>query len=151
MTTRSHQYNRNAGTFEEFSQDMERVFDSLLGRTVGTILRPTSEPKFSPSLDVVEQADAFLVSVDLPGIDPEQVKVEMHEGKLSISGKRENLAQSGEGKTYHRVERITGDFAREHLLICFYIFSSFKPFHPDLLLLHFCHFLYYHYYYYYYC
>ena len=112
MTTRSNQCNRSAGTFEEFSQDMERVFDSLLGRTVGTILRPATEPKYHPALDVVENEDAFLVSVDLPGIDPAQVKVEMHEGKLSISGKRDNVSQSGPGKTYHRVERIAGEFAR---------------------------------------
>lgn len=112
MTTRSNQCNRGTGTFEEFSHDMERVFDSLLGRTVGTILRPATEPRFSPSLDVIEQEDAFLVSVDLPGINPEQVKVEMHEGKLSISGNRESVTQSGEGKTYHRVERISGEFKR---------------------------------------
>ena len=99
------------GPFEDLSQDMERVFDSLLGRTVGTMLRTGTAEKFVPALDVAESEDAFKVQVDLPGINPEDVKIEMHDGKLSISGTRSGVSEE-HSDSYHRAERSSGSFHR---------------------------------------
>ncbi|MEZ6135879.1 MAG: Hsp20/alpha crystallin family protein [Pirellulaceae bacterium] len=107
----SNYSNRGLNVLEEFSSDMERVFDSLLGRTVGTALRSSQAAKFVPSLDVTESAEDFLISIDLPGVKPADVKVEMHEGKLTISGSRESTTEDKE-KNYHRVERTSGSFFR---------------------------------------
>lgn len=96
---------------EEFSTDWERMIDSLLGRTVGSVLRAGGSDKFTPHLDVVETAKDFVVSVDLPGVKPEDVKVEMEDGKLSISGKREHTVEENT-KNVHRVERTKGSFYR---------------------------------------
>lgn len=110
--TRHEYLNRNGlGALEDLSQDMERVFDSLLGRTVGTVLRGTNQDKFTPTLDVSDSDEAYMVYVDLPGVDPENVKVEMHDGKLTISGKREAAHEKSE-HTYHRIERSSGNFVR---------------------------------------
>jgi len=103
--------NRGLTAFEEFSSDMERVFDSLLGRTVGTALRTGKGENYLPALDVSETTDAFQVSVDLPGVKPDDVKVELHEGRLTVSGTRESLKEDN-GKNYHRVERSSGSFVR---------------------------------------
>ena len=95
---------------EGISHDMERVFDSLLGRTVGTVLRPDgAAPKFSPALDVAETDASFEVIVDLPGVDPDGVTVEMQEGKLMVSGERP-VPESEKG--FHRMERPAGKFCR---------------------------------------
>lgn len=102
---------RSLSPFEEFSSDMERLLDSLVGRTVGTVIRANNNERFVPTLDVSESADAFLVAVDLPGVKPDDVKVEMHEGRLTISGSRESRTEEKE-KNYHRVERSRGSFAR---------------------------------------
>lgn len=99
------------GPFEDISHDMERMFDSLLGRTVGTMLRSNQQDKFVPSLDVAESKEAFEVSLDLPGVKPEQVKVEMHDGKLMISGERSSTSDTKD-KNFHRVERSSGSFYR---------------------------------------
>ncbi len=99
------------GPFEDLSQDMERVFDSLLGRTVGTMLRNGNNDKYVPSLDVSETKDAYLVHVDLPGVNPSDVKVEMHDGKLTISGKRVSKTEEKD-RNYHRIERSSGTFFR---------------------------------------
>jgi HSP20 family protein len=104
-------YNRSLSPLEEFSTDMERMFDSLLGRTVGSVIRGSQTEKFIPHLDVVESANEYLVTIDLPGVKPEDVKLEMEEGKLTISGKRETLKEENT-KQVHRVERITGSFHR---------------------------------------
>jgi HSP20 family protein len=112
MMTRAELGNRNGlGPFEDLSHDMERIFDSLLGRTVGTMLRTGNTEKYVPSLDVAETAEGFEVSIDLPGVKPEDVKVEMHEGKLVVSGQR-TTATEQKDKNYHRVERTSGSFYR---------------------------------------
>ncbi len=104
-------YDVRNGALEELSSDMERVFDSLLGRTVGTILRTGNAEKYSPTLDIVESMDAYEVFVDLPGVKPEDVKLEMHEGKLVVSGKR-TASSEQKDRTFHRLERTAGSFSR---------------------------------------
>ncbi len=99
------------GALEELSTDMERVFDSLLGRTVGSVLRPASGDKYVPSLDVSESDEAFEIALDLPGVKPEDVTVEVNEGKLILSGNRASFSEDKE-KRYHRVERTSGSFYR---------------------------------------
>ena len=103
--------NRNVTPVEEFTTDMERMFDSLLGRTVGGVLRNSSREKFQPHLDIVETNTDYLVSVDLPGVKPEDVKVEMEDGRLTISGKRETVTEEN-AKSVHRIERTRGSFHR---------------------------------------
>ncbi len=103
--------NRSLSALDEFSSDMERVFDSLLGRTVGPALRANHAGKFAPTLDISETATDFEVAIDLPGVKPEDVKVEMHGDKLTISGHREANKESKD-KNFHRVERSSGSFFR---------------------------------------
>ena len=104
--------NRNGlSPFEDLSHEMERMFDSLLGRTVGTMMRSGGNERFIPSLDIGETKEAFEVSLDLPGVKPEDVKVEMQDGKLVISGERSSKSDTKE-KNMHRVERSSGSFYR---------------------------------------
>jgi HSP20 family protein len=60
---------------------------------------------------VVENPNEYLISVDLPGVKPEDVKLEMEDGKLTISGKRETLVEE-DTKHVHRIERTKGSFHR---------------------------------------
>ena len=103
--------NRSLTPFEEFSTDIERMFDSLLGRTVGSVIRGNAVDKFNAHLDVVETDKDYSVTVDLPGVKPEDVKVELEDGKLTISGSRETVVEE-KAKHVHRVERSKGSFHR---------------------------------------
>lgn len=94
---------------EELSHDMERVFDSLLGRTVGTVLRG-SENKSVPPIDISESDTNYIVSLDLPGVAPDEVSVEVLDSQLVISGER-NLA-SNEEQRILRSERPSGEYKR---------------------------------------
>ncbi len=67
--------------------------------------------KFLPMLDLAETAEGFEISVDLPGIKPEEVKLELHDGALLISGKREETAERKD-KNFHYTERASGSFLR---------------------------------------
>ena len=50
-------------------------------------------------------------NLDLPGLKPEEVHVELKNGDLWISGKRDEEKEE-KGKKYHRVERSYGSFER---------------------------------------
>lgn len=67
--------------------------------------------KFIPEANVLETDKAVEVSLELPGMKAEDVKVEMDDGRLCVSGeKREEKEEKG--KTFHRMERRTGAFRR---------------------------------------
>ncbi len=106
---------RRFGPFDEFSNDMERMFDSVLGRTFGTMLRNGSSEKFLPTIDLAETPEGFEVLVDLPGVKAEDVKLELHEGQLVISGKRDHATERKD-KSFHYTERASGSFVRSLVL-----------------------------------
>ena len=66
---------------------------------------------FEPAVNVAETEKEVEVTVELPGMKPEDVKVEMFEGGLMLSGERK-AEREEKGKTWHRVERTYGAFRR---------------------------------------
>jgi HSP20 family protein len=67
----------------------------------------TSE--FSPACDLSETADAFQVRLDVPGIKPEDINVQVTGNSVRISGERKEEKEEKD-KTYHRIERRSGSF-----------------------------------------
>jgi HSP20 family protein len=66
---------------------------------------------FVPEANVLETEKAVEVTLDLPGMKPEDVRLEVREGRLCVSGeKREEKEEKG--KTFHRIERRSGAFLR---------------------------------------
>ena len=92
-------------------EDLYRDMDSLVQHLFGDENRAAARENFAPSMNVSETELQYEVSADLPGIKPEEVSVELHEGQLTISGKRES-EQEETGKTFHRIERQYGEFRR---------------------------------------
>ena len=88
--------------------EMQDLVDRFWGGEVGW---PTANASFAPTIDFVETEGGFEVTVDLPGLKPEEVNVELKDGDLWISGKRDEQKEE-EGKTFHRVERHHGEFRR---------------------------------------
>ncbi len=100
------------GRFSELMKQMEEETEDLIERFYGG--REgwlTGTPSFSPTVDFVETEDQFEVTVDLPGLKPEDVNVELKNGDLWISGKRDEEKKE-EGETCHRLERHHGEFRR---------------------------------------
>jgi HSP20 family protein len=67
-----------------------------------------------PALDVVERADAYLIAVDVPGVDPSAIDVSFEQNVLTIRGsKPTDMGAKGEEELrVHSAERITGPFER---------------------------------------
>jgi HSP20 family protein len=66
---------------------------------------------FRPAVDIYEEGDDVHIDVELPGVKPEEIKVNVEGDVLTISGerKRQEVAKK-EG--YQRVERTYGTFTR---------------------------------------
>ncbi len=104
---------RSLPTTDRFSRlvdrmegEMEDLWDRFWVPEEGPLARP-----FLPTIDLVEAENQFEVTVDLPGLQPEEVEVELKNGDLWIAGKREEEKED-KGKTYHRIERRHGEFRR---------------------------------------
>jgi HSP20 family protein len=93
-------------------QTWRREMDSLFNRFFGDELdRWEPLEMFQPTADVAELDNSYEISVDLPGIQPDDVNVEWENGQLWISGQRKDEREE-QGKSYHRVERRFGQFRR---------------------------------------
>lgn len=95
----------------DFFGRMEGDMEELMGRLMGGGKQELPLTKFTPSLDLIETENEFELDVDLPGFTPEEVKVELKNGDLWISGNHDEVKEESE-KTYHRVERRHGEFRR---------------------------------------
>ena len=67
---------------------------------------------WTPQVDITENDDSFHVSVDVPGVSPEQMEISLHKGLLTIRGKR-NTDNETEDDKFSRRERIRGSFSRQ--------------------------------------
>jgi HSP20 family protein len=56
---------------------------------------PESGLGWSPAVDVEEADDAWIVEADLPGINEEDINLELHGAQLSISGDLQERARRG--------------------------------------------------------
>ena len=68
-----------------------------------------------PAVDIKEEADRFLITADLPGVDPKDIEITMDNGVLTIKGERQSETRV-EKEGYKRVERVSGTFYRRFSL-----------------------------------
>ncbi|MEW5914200.1 MAG: Hsp20/alpha crystallin family protein [Thermodesulfobacteriota bacterium] len=91
---------------------LRREMDDLWGRFFDTGEAPlTASGDFVPSVNVRETEKAFEVTAEVPGLKPEDIKVEFHEGVLTLSGEKNEEAEKQEG-SWHVMERRFGSFSR---------------------------------------
>lgn len=62
-------------------------------------------------LDLYREGDTFIVSVDLPGVDPGSIDIDVEDRTMTIRAERK--AESSEGIQWISHERPTGTFARQ--------------------------------------
>jgi HSP20 family protein len=67
-------------------------------------------PGWTPAVDLYETADRFVLSIELPGLTRDQIKIEIEHETLTVRGER--LVRHEEGFHFHRVERGHGAFSR---------------------------------------
>lgn len=73
--------------------------------------------RMSPNLNLSETDQAVEARLDLPGIDPKDVDIQVSGNLLTVCGERKEQREE-KGTTWHRVECRTGGFARSVMLPC---------------------------------
>jgi HSP20 family protein len=66
---------------------------------------------WAPALDISERKDAYLMTVELPGVKLDDLQITLEDGLLTIQGER-HFAQESSEQQFHRVERRYGAFRR---------------------------------------
>jgi HSP20 family protein len=68
-----------------------------------------------PAFDISETEKEYVISGEIPGIDPKDLEVTLTDGILSIKGEKKHESEEKE-ENYHRVERHYGSFQRSFRL-----------------------------------
>lgn len=85
-------------------RELERTFRGVVGAE-----------GFTPSFDVKETKDAYVICADLPGVREDDVDVSLSGNRLSISGERAQ-EEKKEDETWYAIERRWGSFSRSFTL-----------------------------------
>jgi HSP20 family protein len=114
--------------FSRLQRRMDRVFDEMMepwSRAFGTestLALPSlsttpsvsvseEEMAFSPACDIRETEGHYLLSFDLPGVSKDDVRIEMQDRRLMVSGERHRELERREGSSRTQ-ERYFGSFHR---------------------------------------
>lgn len=100
-------------------REMERLFERYNRGDHRGIDFSDSESSFSqwsPTVDIEEDDNHYLVRADIPGVDKKDINVQLENGVLSISGEKKEETETGKGSKQHRTERFYGSFSRRFSL-----------------------------------
>jgi HSP20 family protein len=117
MSTRlmTRGYTDPFATLRRMSSEFDRLFEEAAFPTAKWSLFRTQpalkETNWLPQIDVFERDNRLVTKVDLPGMKKDDVKVEVNEGYLTISGERKIEVDTKKGEFY-RCEREYGSFYR---------------------------------------
>ena len=95
------------GSWTRLNRMMDEAFGRSNGETVGSA--------WIPSCDVREDNEHLTITLDLPGVKPEDVKLSLENNVLTIHGERRQEAEQKEER-WHRYERSYGSFERSFTL-----------------------------------
>jgi HSP20 family protein len=98
---------------------LDREFDDLVRRTWGTGSGAgAGTAGYVPAVEMATDGEDVLLRLELPGVDVEKdVDIEVAEGRLTISGRRSDRYESGNGKGQVLVRELRyGQFRRDFAL-----------------------------------
>jgi len=67
-------------------------------------------------VDIVEEKDAYKITADVPGMDKKDIKVEVENEVLTISGEKKEEKTEKDKNRYYHLERSYGAFSRSFKL-----------------------------------
>jgi HSP20 family protein len=89
--------------------EMNRLFNTFFDEGENGQRQPGR--RWAPAVDLFEREDTLVLKADLPGLGEDDVKIEVHENVLTISGERHADFEDKQNG-YYRVERAFGSFSR---------------------------------------
>ncbi len=102
------------GLLNQLHGEINRLFDARVP-SYGDERDQLATTDWVPAVDIREENERYLIHADVPGVNPEDIEVNMENGVLSIRGQRQSES-SEEREGYKRVERVRGSFFRRFSL-----------------------------------
>ena len=96
--------------------DIDRFFNNFFGLTPwapGFFRSFEKDEDLMPRVDLTSDDKAYTLKVEVPGVEPDEVKLSVHDGVLEISGEKKCET---EDKEKHVTERTYGSFSRRMAL-----------------------------------
>lgn len=100
---------------DPFALVFDRLFDGNLLQNGATDESSVVTSQWVPRVDIKEEAGRFVLYADIPGVDPEEIEVQMDKGMLTIKGERREET-SVNTDDFSRIERRHGSFHRRFAL-----------------------------------
>lgn len=96
-----------------WERDMDRVLEDFFGRRTRPWWpeRCFDTARTRPSIDLFEEKDDVVVKAELPGIDKDNIEVNLTDQTLTIKGEKKKEEEVKE-ENYYRAERSYGSFLR---------------------------------------
>jgi HSP20 family protein len=100
--------------WSDLRREIDRVFDSALtGLPVGT----NGPSQYLPARDIEETSDKLRLTLEVPGVSPEDLEIAVENNVLTVSGEKRFRRESGNDRdSSHLVERRYGRFERSVML-----------------------------------
>lgn len=87
-------------------------FSSMIDRFVqDSVNQRRRMADFNPPVDTWETDSGFEIELALPGLKKEDIRIELQEGRLTVSGERK-FRNDNNAKRYHLIESLYGSFTR---------------------------------------
>lgn len=100
---------------ESLRREMDRIFDEIVPFSWRRDFDEFNGGLWAPATDLKETEDEYRITVDLPGIKKDEVKITFKDNRLTISGERYKEEEEKE-EDFLRHERYTGKFVRSFTL-----------------------------------
>ena len=100
-------------------REMENMLDrysQATGRSIANSDTDLGFAEWSPTVDIEEDDNNYLIRADVPGVDKKDIDVRLDNGVLSITGEKKVEKETGKGSKQHRTERYCGSFSRRFTL-----------------------------------
>lgn len=101
--------------WDDHAKELDRI-----RREIDELFDPTArmffsdglfDREYSPAMDVVENDDAFLVSIDVPGVDRKDLEISVADNVLTVKGEKKD-SRNRKDRKYFRKESWEGSFQR---------------------------------------
>jgi len=102
--------------YETPATALGNILDDFLGASAFNAWDRDISLENYPRVDIVEGQDAFKISADMPGLDKNNISVEVKNGVLAISGEKKEEKNEREKNRFYHFERRFGSFRREFAL-----------------------------------
>lgn len=104
----------NLDFWRKNSVDLNQVFENFLRNDFSPSWSPQLEKAFAAKCEISEGPQTYTLKFEIPGIKKEDIKIDLHDNRLTVSGEKRQEKHEGKDKKLHYSEMSYGSFMRSY-------------------------------------